>query len=451
MRISESHKPTFKGFFEASAALESRPLWSRALVAAGNDVGWIVKANNKFERQEKNRRLVTAFLISFVSPIVTLPLSNRIAMKYGVKLTKSLWTDSHKMIHISNKYLHAQKDVTKVAQNLKEGFAELSSNYTNGPLENLYRKITGKSNRGVKLNFDDILSKCDGDYEKLRKKLVNAKIGVLSSDLIITGLAMGLIDFVNNSITKNKSCQSGFSAEFKMADKDIVEKRANNYDKTVKKRLAAFFGLTAVIGLGLPLAVRKGLNHNTMNFLKKKAHKFDYNDGIYMSRLAILLGAMIIGHSGTLMASRNTTELKDKTTRFIATDTIFLGGDLLFTSILANLSDKVLKTNITKPGKNGISKLMPDYKSLTEINQQVKKGEIPVKNKIAATGIFWTSLAAVMGLIGWGVPTVCNKMIKKDVQKDISINTQTNPIPNELQVPEVFSSFKTQKADSGIR
>ena len=94
---------------------------------------------------------------------------------------------------------------------------------------------------------------------------------------------------------------------------------------------------------------------------------------------------------------------------------------------------------------------MPDYKSLTEINQQVKKGEIPVKNKIAATGIFWTSLAAVMGLIGWGVPTVCNKMIKKDVQKDISINTQTNPIPNELQVPEVFSSFKTQKADSGIR
>lgn len=417
MRVNETKNTNFKGsFYDYSNGLEKNVLMSRALMVGINDIGWLAMANNNNERAEKARRMVVAFLIAFLAPVVTLPFSNRLAMKNFAKLTKSFWSDNHKAIHLSNKYLVS-------AEKTKEGLQKLSTNYTYSPFEKLYAKITGKKLDKNPLDFKPLIDKCGGDYEKLRQKLINNKIGVLASDFLYTPLLIGSINFVNNRITKKKTGQSGFSAEFNMADKELVEKRAEQYEKSWKKRYAIFATATITTGLSIPLILKKGLSANNVskfsNFIKKHASNFDYTNGIYMSRLSMLLGCVLLGHTGTLLATRNDAELKDNVIRYAATDTLFFGGDLALMSILAGLSDRLFKTNLAKPANKKIEKIIPQFKSLEEVNEEVKAGKIAAKNKKFGAGIFWTAFALTTASIGFGVPKLVNALTQKDVQKDV--------------------------------
>lgn len=425
MQVDNINKLQFKGLYHASSNIEERIMWNKAMVSGAVDVGWLIKANNAAERREKARRFALVLSLGYLTPLITLPFSNRLAMKYFSKLTKSFWSDNHKAIHLSNKYLFS-------AEKTKEGLAKLSKDYSNSPFELLWSKITGKKTKKEPLDFQPLLDKCGGDYEKLRKKLINAKSGVLASDIIFTSITTGSVGFVNNLITKKQTGMSGFSAEMSMADKEIVEKRAKNYEKNWKKRFAFFLSTCALTACALPLMIRKGLkNPNTTEFAKKWAPKFDYNDGIYMSRMTMIFGGFLLTHFGTLLATRNKTELKDNIARYTITDAIFFGGDVLLGSLFANAADKLFKTNLTKPVQNkkgGLRNLLPNFKSLKEVANEVKEGKIAPKNKHFALGLWWLNMIALTTSIGLGVPELVNAVTRKDIKKDVekARTTQSN-------------------------
>lgn len=161
-------------------------------------------------------------------------------------------------------------------------------------------------------------------------------------------------------------------------------------------------------------------------YIKKHSAKFDYTDGIFMSRLPFFLTA-IGAYFGLAMASRNETELKDNLIRSAVRQFAFFGGDILIGSILARLSDKLLKTELCKTdcAKNLFNKIIPPTRPLKELNG---------RSKNIGVALFWVNIASLSALIGFGTPHLINKMIKKDVKKDIAPKMPTvNPMQEFIE------------------
>lgn len=413
MQVGSIKNTPFKGFYNVSAELEKNIPLSRGIIDIfGSDIPWLVMANNNSERKEKARRMISVFLLIFISPIVMLPLFNRAGMKWGSKLAKSFWSNNHKAIHISN------KDLVNT-EKMEAALKKLSEKYEYSPLETAWAWLTRKKLDHKPLDFSKML---EGDKEKLRRKLVNTKNGVMSADYLFCSLSLGSIPFINNGITKKQTGQSGFSAEFSMADKEIVEKRAQQYEKSWKYRYGAMLSAALALGAGIPLAVRHGLlakdGGKFAKFMNKQASKFDYEKGIYMSRWSLLLGNVICCHGGALLANRNSTERKDNALRFGMADALFFGGDVVVGSVFGHLSDRFLKTDLIDKSAENLKRAMPRLRHMSDL---VK----PYDRKIAC-GLYWLNLATISAAMGFVVPAIANAITRKDVRKDVEKYGQFN-------------------------
>ena len=428
-QISYKHNPSFKsGFYNVTRELDSSVMLSRALIDTfGCTIPWIVMANNDTEKKEKTRRYLLDYAIIWLTPFVTLPLSNRFAMKYIGKLTKNFWSNNHKAIHISNEFL---KDTDSMMVELNK----MSKGIYKNPLEALYYKLNPKKKYEPKINIDELLESVNGDKEKLRKKLIRSKNAVFFSDCMFTFGAGATVLFGNNEITKKSSGQAGFSAEMSMADKEIVEKRAENYEKSKMKRYLASLGLIAATTLGMSLAGFATLYSKSSNKLVQKLRNnsklFDYTKGIYMSRLPFFLSNIAFYSGASLLAARNNTERKDAAIRNGVGTAVFFGGDLLLSSIFMNLSDRIFgtKLRVNDNDNSFIRKIFPKVKSVQRVMEEVEQGKISKSNKKVAAGIFWTNMLILIVSMGYAVPTAINKMIKKDVEKDVQ--AQKNALGN---------------------
>lgn len=229
MQIS-SHKPINKEsfrsgqFVNASAYLEKNIVLNRAIIdMCGCDIPWVVMANNKQERIEKAIRYSIVFAIGFLSPILTLPFSNRIAMRSFSKLTDSFFSNNHKALHLSNEFLTSDKK-------MMEGLKELSEKTVASPVERLLAWLKIKPVKPQVLDVADLVKKA-GSEKQLREILINKKNGVLCSDLIFSCMTLGSVNFINNHLTAKRAGQKGFSAEFNMAEKKIVKKERTTTKK----------------------------------------------------------------------------------------------------------------------------------------------------------------------------------------------------------------------------
>ena len=216
-QINYKRDPSFKnGFYRTTQVLDSSVMLSRALIDTfGCTIPWLIMANNDIERKEKTRKYLLNYFIIWLTPFVTLPLSNRFAMRYIGKLTKSFWSNNHKAMIISNKFL---KDSDQMMSELRK-MAYETERY---PLEALFNGLFSKNKYDQKINLNKLLEAVGGDKEKLRKQLIRSKNAVFISDCIFTFGAGASILFATNQITKKQTGQSGFSAEMSMADKDIL-------------------------------------------------------------------------------------------------------------------------------------------------------------------------------------------------------------------------------------
>ncbi|MBQ8460262.1 hypothetical protein IJ541_09200 [bacterium] len=407
-----SNKPNFEGnpIIGLAAYLDERVLLGKAFLdVTALDAPQIIMANNGQERREKFNKASFSFILGYLSPLVTLPLTNRLGMKYIAKLTKSFTAKDANLIQLSNKYLVN-------AQETKKGVELLS--------------------KKLKTDYKPILDKVGGDYEVLRKKLINTKNSVLAFDLLFTAASIGCVGFFNNWQTKRKTNQDGFSAEFSMADKDTVEKRAENFKKKEPLRKAIWLGILAILTAS-PLLLKKGLTSQNAtkfnNYMKKIASKFDYTDGIFMSRLPFFMSACAM-YSGLVLASRNQTEMKDTSIRSTASTIAYFGGDILIGSILGRLSDKYLKTDLINKDveKSFLNKLIPPTKRLRDLNPRDKK---------IGAALYWINLAMLSACMGFGIPYLINKMIRHDVEKDAGVNEKMKKLQTTVSNPIRMKDF----------
>ena len=417
--IGKNNSSFGNGFYNITRELDSSVMLSRALIDTfGCTIPWIVMANNNTEKKEKTRRYLLDYAIIWLTPFVTLPLSNRFAMKYISKLTKNFWSNNHKAIHISNEFL---KDTDSMMVELNK----MSKGVYKNPLEALYYKLNPKKKYEPKINIDEILKSVNGDKEKLRQKLIRSKNAVFFSDCMFTFGAGATVLFGNNEITKKTSGQAGFSAEMSMADKGIVEKRAEKYEKSKKKKYLASLGLIAATTLGMSLAGFATLYSKSSNKLiqnlRNNSKLFDYTKGIYMSRLPFFLSNIAFYSGASLLAARNNTERKDAIIRNGVGTAVFFGGDLLLSSIFTNLSDRIFGTKLRQDNGNNtvFRKIFPKVKPIRQVIEEVEQSKISKSNKKVAAGIFWSNMLILMISMGYTVPTAINKMIKKDVEKDV--------------------------------
>lgn len=451
MQISHNNlkeKLNFKNCLGLSSSVQQNAVLNRALIETGGIVPWLIKTNNNEELKERIINLSIFFALAFFAPILNVPFANRIAMKF-CGLTDSIFDNNHKAIQLSNEYL-TNKD--KVIEGLKKynttsnavNKKSLEKFYTS-PIEKFYNKIKGRKENN-NINMKKLLEKCNNSPELLRKRLIKSKNWVLFSDLIISGITLGFLGFLNNYLTEKRTGKSGFSAELEMADSKIIEERSAQYKKNKKRNINILLAEIALLSGVVPLAINKGLSSNKVNRLTKfvKAHPnlTNYTKGIYMSRFTMLL-TMIMNLSGLSLAARNNTEKKDLAIRNSIIIPVFLGGDLLTTSLISSIFDKVFNTKLTEKSNNKgiLRKIFPKFKSLEKINEEVSKGMVSKKHKGLATGVYWGNMALCAASIAYFVPTICNKMIKQDVSNYVhkkNINASSfNPIKSE-----VFKSFQ---------
>lgn len=391
--ISE-YRTNFKGAGAAAAAfLEENVMLNKALLDATVDIPFVCLANNKTERKERLRRVSVNYTLCFLSPFLTLPLTNRLAMKYIAKLTPKLMSKESNLIHISNKYL-------KDKELLKEGI-----------------KLLSKENN---TDYSQIIKSNGGDYEKIRQKLINAKNAVLSFDFLFSAGSVSGMAFLNNYLTKKKTKMDGYSAEFELTDKENVQRRAEKYKKTEPLRKGLTVGLIALL-TALPLVIRKGLispkTTGLLGFVKRNADKFDYTKGVFMKRLPLFL-FLTVAMTGVASASRNRTELKNNLLINATGLAVYFGGDLLINSALAKLSDKFMKTSIidkTAP-KTFMNRIIPPTVPIRNLTGKSKK--------IAAVNFFINFLAIAIAY-GYGVPHMINKIVRKDLKKDGAMADKT--------------------------
>lgn len=399
-RPQNYNKQNFKGF---SDLVMGNIFLNKALFdLTSSDIPWVIMANNKEERRERINRSALSIGMVFISPLIVLPFVNRLAMR---KLSPDFVSKQWQAIKLSNKDLVS-------AEKTKAGLEELS--------------------KELKINFKPIIDKVGGDYGKLRSKISTAKNIVLGTDLMLIAGSFGHIGFFNAWQTKQKTGQNGYSAELKMADKEVIEKRAEKYKKTEKARYAAFLAVLLGLTVAMPTAIKHGLTTSKVNqfsnFVKKHADKFDYKDAIFMSRLPMAL-SFLTAHFGIFMASRNSTEKKDNLIRSSSTLSIFFLGDILLASILGRISDKYLKTDLIKRngGNKFLNKILPPTKELKEL----KAASSPKSVKMAK-GIFWLNFTVLSALMGFITPYFINKLIKKEVAEDTTKNSAKKPTISEL-------------------
>lgn len=424
MRI-ESQQPTYKKcpsspkFGGLTDLMMDNVFLNKTLFdLTGSDIPWVVMANNKEERRERINRAALSVGLIFLPPLLVIPFVNKFAMNKIVKLTSDLSSKNYNAIRLSNKYLSSAKKT-------KEGLAELATQKTfSNELRDMYYKyVKRKPLPEDKMDVSELLNNVKGNtldekYDKIRKKISTAKSIVMAVDLLIIAGVFGHIGFYNNRQTEKKTGQIGYSAEMKMADKEVIEGRAAKYKRNEKIRYGAFLATLAAVCVGGPMLVRHGVLTNKpgkiSDFIKKHGEKLDYKDTIFMKRFALFM-SFLAAHTGIFLASRNKTERKDNSIRSINTLILFFCGDLLLASGLGRLSDRILKTKMMKPGdKSLFNKILPSMKDL----QELKATKHPQTIRYAKT-IFWANFIFLSLMNGVITPHIINKVIKKDVDADV--------------------------------
>lgn len=413
--VYTANKTAFKGLGTSiTSEVQNYAMLNRSLIDMfGVCIPWAIMTNNKDERREKIIRFSIGFAIPFLTPFVILPGLNKLAMRHIAKITTKFNSNDYKAIWLSNRFL---KNPAK----------------TEAGLNDLALK------HGV--NTEGILKSCDKSYETLRKKLIKSKNAVMFCDLLFTSLVWANAQWISNQITKVLTGRKGFSAEYGMADKELVEKRAETHEKTKKKKWLGVMGLcTAMSVLTAGLVNKAMVNQESkglLKFIREKAEHFDYKKGIYMPKFPLFLVAFFGAGLGTLSAARDKSELRDLSIRVGSLDALYFTGDLAVASILSRIFSSAFETDLMKKDyskKNLWNKVFPPQKKIEEITK--------IKDKNFAVGIYWASMLSLMGILGFAVPAITNRMTRKDIEKAIKKEPEKLSALISVESKQIFKEF----------
>lgn len=377
----------------------------------GYAVPGVIMANNKVEARERAEKGALTFSFAFLAPLVCVPLLNKGFLKY-YKVAKNFKNGEHNIMKLSKQYL------SKDSSYMLEGIESL-------------KKEAIKDNKPYLKGICNILENFKGKEDELKKLLIKTNHKVLFYDFIATGVMMGSTYWISNTITKLKTGRDGFSAEYKMAAKGHVEGKAKNYKENKKTNLLKSFGILLLGALATSFAFKKGMLSKNKNVIKKFSHLLDYKEGIFVSRSIMFLISLFGDIPSTLFASRDKEELKYNIAKNAVFYSVFFGGDLMLNNLFGRILDKTFK-NVNLINKEKLTQQSSVWKKLTaplytmkELNNKTDwSQEVLNQTKKFKTAMFWGNFALVTAFLGFGTPHLLNKMVKRNVTKELAEKNQ---------------------------
>lgn len=420
-------------FYNTTKNIEENAVLNRGITdMLGIDVPWAFMSNNKDEKRERFVRSTLVFVEAFMVPFLLVPVLNRSVMR-SFGLTKKFFDKGNHLIGISNKELKIGENfLQKIETHLKDITIEKTQKLLKKGKNVESEKVKNELKKAFDTDFIKPLKEGKINPEKLRNKLINAKGLVLGLDIAITGILMACTAWFKNLMTEKLTGKTGFSAEYSMADKNYVEKKAEKHRKNKLKKFVASImvglGIGAIVGIMVAKSVKSKNPSGITKFLKEKATSFDYTDAIYASRITLFFMA-IISQIGQLLAARDNNEVRDTALRTGMVDLLFFGGDAVLNSVLGKVIDKNAGTKLLNPvkNKNLSNRLFPPTKNLKEISKlletaKCEEKQILEKTAKYATGLYWFNFATIILAIGFGIPKMMNKLIRKNVEQDVQNN-----------------------------
>lgn len=398
-----------------TAQVQENTVLNRGLVDIGVAAPYVLMSNNKDEKIERSAMFVLYFISAFMAPFVLLPFFNKTFLARN-GIVKNFNNNERKIIEVSKKYL------TKDANYLVEGIRETAKK-----LE-IEAEKNGKKIK-VQKDFENILARFKGKESLLKDKLIKTHENILSFDFLATAWMWCATPWATTQITKLRTNRSGFSATYEMLNEEQSKKNARKHEQEKRKNLLLSAAIATVPAIIFPKLATKGFKDKSgvlSSIVKKYPEHFNYTKGIFLSK-AIFAGMWLLcDYPSSLVSARDKYERRDRAIRNMANLIVFFGGDFVLNNALGRLSDKYLKTQLMdtsklKPKAGFFNKLTMTPKNFTELEDSVTmSAKILKRTKNIGAGMYWVTLVANMIILGFGVPAVLNKMLKKSVSEDLS-------------------------------
>ena len=391
--------------YNTTSEIQKNAVLNRGFIESmGVEVPFALMANNKDERIERLMRAVWFVFASFVAPVIFMPRINKHVLKNS-KIAEN--AGETLILRVSKKYL------TKNADYMLEGFKKTAEELEKNP-----------KFKDASIHFNNVLKNFP-DKEKLRENLIKAHQHIFSLEFALSSLLAISNPWVINYITEKRTKRNGYVGEFKMADKEYTDKNAVNHEKTKKIKMALSFLFPILPAIIIPKIASKailkpiGKLGTIGKFLKNNAHIFDYKDAVYASKAACF-GIMAFGDFPSYMlACRDKHELKLRSTGFSFIIAMLFAGDFILNNIVGRISDNIFKTKLMN--REGFENTGFLKNFLMHVNSFEKLNAMPHLSKVnkrAALAMYWGNFALTTALLGFGLPFILNKGLKKDVAKD---------------------------------
>lgn len=413
MRIKNNDKSTFTsgGLYNLTNQIQENTLLNRGLLDVGGlAVPQIIMSNNKDEKIERGVMETFYFVSSFMAPYVLLPFFNKTFLKRN-DLVNNFVNNEKKIVEVSKKYL--VKDTNFMIDGIRESAKAIEHE-------------AAKRGKKIKVSadFENILARFKGKEDVLKAKLFKTHENVLFADYLTTALMWVFTPWASMEVTKQRTKRSGFSATYAMLNEEQSRKNAEKHERDKKKKLLTSAIFAIVPAFAFSKAVSAGLKANSNNIIKKCAQNFNYTKGIFPSKT--IFGALWVlsDFPSQVMSARDKYERRDRFIRNSFQILVFFGSDFLLNNIFGRMSDRILKTKIMdRTGINEhtgfLKKLTIQPKSFSAIEDL--KGiapEVLKRTKTVGAGLYWVTLLANMAILGFGLPAVLNRMLKKSVKAD---------------------------------
>jgi hypothetical protein len=284
-------------------------------------------------------------------------------------------------------------------------------------------------NNSTNRAFDEIYDRYNNP-EKLKQDLLSVHEKVLMTDFITTAAMWSAIPWIATEFTEHRTKRTDFSAGFNLKTNKQVEIEKSKQNK--KKKIAWNIAFVTIPGILYAKTVTKGLSSKVTtdsNFLiksiAKNANKFNYTSGTNMSKFIYASIWLLSSFPAKIISARDSNERKDRALRDAGLFTMFFGGDFLINNILGRLSDKFFKTEIMDTKDKNLNFMQKFKLGLKNFRKLDEEKSLPLevlnRTKKAGAAIYWLSLLTNTALIGFALPKVLNKFLRKNIEKEQSV------------------------------
>jgi hypothetical protein len=276
---------------------------------------------------------------------------------------------------------------------------------------------------------------------ELVKAIRRTKVFMLFVDLFFMALKGQLSQWGGKWLTAKLSGKQGFSGEFAYATDAYRNKKADEANKSKRKRQIFSLVWGATGAFSLPLAMMALLKHPTstgwLGKIKTGLGAFNYVDAIFMSKWLILWHNIFNFTAPSILSARDSHELREKISKALSFDFFYFIGDDLMNGLAAKFFSKGHAGKPNPAGQLWEQHKAGPFKWITGRRLSHVYDAVKDPNHWAYKASRNSFVAGLLGTtMGLGIMTtlVNNWYTRKKVLKEQAAMQTSNAVPTELPV-----------------